>query len=156
MEGTYGVTAGITSAGASGHVSNSASVIFRVEPRGGERILTRAVVADVMRALVKALEPDWALAASDELWRQLSLEAKADTFVGWMTWVPRAHGAVLQLPDPAREEEVEDRGILVVLTPERLRSDDPEHLALARRVQRSLEARGLLRWFMGPGLTRSY
>jgi immunity protein 52 of polymorphic toxin system len=42
-------------------------------------------------------------------------------------------------------EEVEDKGSLIILTPELLRSDNPEHLALARRVQRSLEARGLLR-----------
>jgi Immunity protein 52 len=91
------------------------------------------------------------LATSDELWRQLSLEAKTDTFVGWMTWVPRAHGAVRQLPDPAQVEEVDDKGSLVILTPELLRSDNPEHLALARRVQQSLKARGLLRQLREPG-----
>ncbi|PTL74934.1 Imm52 family immunity protein [Vitiosangium sp. GDMCC 1.1324] len=100
-------------------------------------MLTRAVVVRVMRALVTAWETDWTMATSDELWRQLSLEAKTDTFVGWMTWVPRADGAVRHLPDPAR---VEDKGSIVVLTPEPLRSNDREHLALARQVQRSLEA----------------
>jgi hypothetical protein len=112
---------------------------------GGERLLTRAVVAGVMRALAKAWELDWALATSEELWRQLSLGAKTDTFVGWMTWVPRANGAVRQLPDPVRVEEVDDKGSLIILTPELLRSDNQEHLVLARRVQWSLKARGLLR-----------
>ncbi|WNG27447.1 hypothetical protein F0U62_28080 [Cystobacter fuscus] len=108
----------------------------------------------MMRALATAWEPDWALATSVELWRQLSLGAKTDTFVGWMTWVPRAHGAVRQLPEPVRVEEVEDKGSLIVLTPELLRSDDPEHLVLARRVQRSLEARGLLRRLTGGDSTQ--
>lgn len=145
VEGTHGVTVGVTSAGTALHVSGGANVVFPLEPLGGERLLTRAVVASVMRALAKAWEPDWALATSDELWRQLSLGAKTDTFVGWMTWVPRAYGVVRQVPDPARVEEVDDKGSLVILTPELLRSDSPEHLALARRVQQSLEARGLLR-----------
>ncbi len=102
VEGTHGVTVGVTSAGTSTHVSSSALVMFPREPLGGERLLTRAVVAGVMRAMAKAWEPDWAVATSDELWRQLSLAAKTDTFVGWMTRVPQAHGTVRQLPDPVR------------------------------------------------------
>ncbi len=54
VEGTHGATTGITAAGVSRHVSNCASVVFPLEPVGGERMLTRAVVAGVMRALVKA------------------------------------------------------------------------------------------------------
>lgn len=149
MEGTHGVSASVTYAGTATHVSSSASMVFPLEPLGGERLLTREVVAGVMRALAKAWEPDWALATSVELWRQLSLGAKTDTFVGWMTWVPRAHGAVRHLPDPVRAEEVEDKGSIITLTPELLRSDDSEHLVLARRVQRSLEACGLLRQLTG-------
>ena len=41
-----------------------------------------------------------------------------------------------------RVEEVEDKGSIVVLTPEPLRSDDREHLALARRVQRKAQDLG--------------
>ncbi|AKJ07539.1 Hypothetical protein AA314_09165 [Archangium gephyra] len=62
VEGTHGVSASVTSAGTATHVSSSASVVFPLEPLGSERLLTRAVVARVMRALAKAWEPDWALA----------------------------------------------------------------------------------------------
>ncbi|HEX5752645.1 MAG TPA: Imm52 family immunity protein [Archangium sp.] len=50
--------------------------------------------------------------------------------------------------EPVRVEEVEDKGSIIVLTPELLRSNSPDHLVLARRVRQSLEARGLLRWLL--------
>jgi hypothetical protein len=44
-----------------------------------------------------------------------------------------------------RAEPVGDKGTLVILTPERLSPSNPEHVALAWRVQKLLEERGLLR-----------
>ena len=40
---------------------------------------------------------------------------------------------------------MEDRGTLIILTPERLSASNPEHLALGRRVQQALHEKALLR-----------
>ncbi|AEI62440.1 hypothetical protein LILAB_02575 [Corallococcus macrosporus] len=40
---------------------------------------------------------------------------------------------------------MEDKGTLIVLTPERLTADNPEHVALAERVRELLDRAGLLK-----------
>ena len=57
-------------------------------------------------------------------------------------------GRVSPLPAPARMERVEDKGTLLVLTPERFTANNPEHVALAERVRVLLDRAGLL----GPPL----
>jgi len=126
-------------------VPNSLRLYFPTEALGSERMLTASVVACVMRALAVAWEPDWALVTADELWEQLSRHGEADTFVGWMTYISRRWGTVPSLPEPVRVEPVEEKGSLIILTPERLTITNPEHVALGHRVQRVLEARGVLR-----------
>ncbi|NRD54523.1 Imm52 family immunity protein, partial [Corallococcus exiguus] len=49
------------------------------------------------------------------------------------------------LPAPVRIEPVEDRGSLIILTPERFTVANPEHVALARRVRELLAQAGLMR-----------
>jgi hypothetical protein len=44
-----------------------------------------------------------------------------------------------------RIERVEDKGTLIILTPERFTAANPEHVALARRVRELLSRAGLLR-----------
>ncbi len=108
-------------------------------------MLTATVAACVMRALANAWEPDWAVVTGDGLWEELSRHGEADTFVGWMTYISRGWGKVLPLTEPVRVEPVEDKGSLIILTPERLTITNAEHVALGHRVQRALEERGLLR-----------
>jgi hypothetical protein len=104
------------------------------------------VLTGVMRAMVRAWEPDWAVAASDDFRDALSQTGRAGTFVGWLTYFSRQWGEVpAALPEPVRVEPVEDKGSLVVLGPEPLGVAHAEHLALGRRVQQSFEERGLLR-----------
>jgi len=67
-----------------------------------------------------------------------------------MTYFSRERGEVPALPAPVRLELVGDKGTLVILTPERLTPSNPEHVALARRVQNLLEERGLLRLVVQP------
>ena len=45
---------------------------------------------------------------------------------------------------PVRIEPVEDRGTLIILTPERFTVANPEHVALARRVRERLTRAGLM------------
>jgi hypothetical protein len=113
-------------------------------------MLTPSVAACVMRALAVAWEPDWALVTGDGLWEQLSRHGEADTFVGWMTYISRDWGEVLPLVEPVLVESVEDKGSLIILTPERLTLSNPEHVALGHRVQRMLEERGLLKRLVEP------
>ncbi len=98
-----------------------------------------------MRALAVAWKPDWAIATADGLWEQLSNRGRLGTFVGWMTYLSRQRGEVPALPEPVRVEPVNDKGSLIILTPERLTPSNPEHVALAHRIQQVLGERGLLK-----------
>jgi hypothetical protein len=125
---------------------NLVLLYFPSEGPGLARLLTLPVLTGVMRALVLAWEPDWAVAASDDFREYLSQTRRPGTFVGWLTYFSHQRGEVpAALPEPVRVEPVEDKGSLVVLGPEPLSVANPEHLALGRRVQQSFEERGLLR-----------
>jgi hypothetical protein len=75
----------------------------------------------------------------------VSEDAEPGTFVGWVMYFSRARGPVPPLPHPVRVEPVEDKGPLILLTPERFSSSNPEHIALAARVLELLDVAGLLR-----------
>ena len=76
---------------------------------------------------------------------KLTPTGRAGTFVGWIMYFPRSRGTVPPLPAPVRIEPVEDKGTLIVLTPERLTPANPEHIELAQRVHVLLDRAGLLR-----------
>ena len=117
---------------------------FPNEALGSERMITEPVMAGVMRAMALAWDPDWAIATANGLWDQFFYPAGLGSFVGWMTYVSRRRGEIPPLPEPVRVERVEDKGSLIILTPERLTPSNPEHVNLARRIQGLLEERGLL------------
>ncbi|WP_257453628.1 immunity 52 family protein [Archangium lipolyticum] len=129
---------------------NRVRLFFPSEPLGSERMIRAPVLAGVMRAMALAWEPEWALATADGLWDQLSGGSRIGCFLGWMTYFSHARGQVPALPAPVRVEPVEDKGTLVILTPERLTPSNPEHVALARRVQELLAETGLFRPVVQP------
>lgn len=104
-----------------------------------DRVLSVPVLAGVVRSMVQAWEPDWAVATSSKHRDLLSEKGKAGMFAGWVTYLSRQRGVVPPLPAPVRIERVEDKGTLVILTPDRLTADNPEHLALGRRVGELVE-----------------
>lgn len=114
------------------------------QPPHANRVLTRPILEEVLRALVLAWEPDWAAVFSEDLREALSSTGKWGTFVGWATYVSRRRGEVPALPEPVRVTPVDGLGTLILLTPERFSALDPEHLAQARHVQRVLDENGLL------------
>jgi hypothetical protein len=69
----------------------------------------------------------------------------AGTSVGWMMYFSRLRGTMPPLPAPVRIEPVEDKGTLVILTPERFTASNSEHVALAARVHELLDSAGMLR-----------
>jgi hypothetical protein len=114
------------------------------EPTSG-RVLTAPMLVEVMLSLVLAWEPDWAVVTSDELRDMVAPGGEPDTFVGWVTYLSHRRGEVPLLPEPVRVEQVDRKGTLILLSPERLSATNPEHEALARRVQDILLASGLLK-----------
>lgn len=70
---------------------------------------------------------------------------RANVQIGWVTYLAHRLGVVPPLPAPVRIEPVEDKGTLIVLTPERFTASNPEHVALAERVRELLDRAGLLK-----------
>jgi hypothetical protein len=113
---------------------------------GAERIFSASALTNIVKSMVRAWEPDWAVARSrthadldkEETWR-------THLWPGWVTYIARHRGTVPPLPAPVRIEHVEDQGTLILLTPERFTVDNPEHVALAHRVRELLDRAGLLR-----------
>ncbi len=125
-------------------VSNSCVLSLPSEGQNAERVLTAPVLTGVVRSMALAWEPDWAVAMSRTQREMDDKDGKADVWLGWVTYLARQRGTVPPLPAPVRIEPVEDRGTLLVLTPERFTVANPEHGALARRVRELLSRAGLM------------
>nr|WP_224372955.1 immunity 52 family protein [Hyalangium versicolor] len=108
-------------------------------------MLTAPVMAEVLCAMALAWDPEWGVATSYEHQELITKGASPDTFVGWVMYFSRLRGTVPPLPVPVRIEPVEDKGTLVILTPERFTASTPEHVELATRVHELLDRAGLLR-----------
>jgi hypothetical protein len=108
-----------------------------------ERVLTASVLTGAVRSMALAYEPDWAVAMSHA--HRDMIDKASNVWLGWITYLSRRLGVVPPLPAPVRMERVEDKGTLIVLTPERFTAANPEHVALARRVHELLVKAGLIR-----------
>jgi hypothetical protein len=112
------------------------------EPR--DQVLRAPMLANILRAMVRAWEPERCIATSSAH-RELATErAIVGTFVGWLMYFPRQLGPVPPLPPPVQVEPIEDKGSLLILTPERFTASNPEHVALAAHVRDELSKAGLL------------
>jgi Immunity protein 52 len=125
-------------------VSNSCVMPLPKRGPNADRILSAPTLASVVRGMTLAWEPDWAVATSSAYRDILSEKGRAGTFVGWVTYLSGRRGTVPPLPAPVRIEPVEDKGSLILLTPERLTASNPEHVELGSRVRELLAGAGLL------------
>lgn len=126
-------------------LSNRCVVDLPTRGPNADRVLSVPVLTRLLRSMVLAWEPDSALATSTMHRDAVTPEDDAEAFVGWIMYFPRSRGAVPPLPSPVRVEPVEDKGTLIVLTPERLTAENPEHVELGQRVHELLNRAGLLR-----------
>ncbi|MFP2907417.1 immunity 52 family protein [Pyxidicoccus sp. 3LFB2] len=110
-----------------------------------ERVADSTVMRRTLHAMVLTWEPDWGVATSDLHRAEVLKATEPGTFVGWVMYFSRSRGTVPPLPTPVRIEPVEDKGTLIILTPERFTASNPEHVALAAQVQELLARAGLLR-----------
>jgi hypothetical protein len=135
--------------GYSGVVPNNC--VFNLPTRGpnAERVLSAPVLTGLLRSTAMAWEPDWGVAMSITHRELIDKDGRMPVWVGWVTYLSRQRGQVPPLPEPVRVEPVEDKGTLIVLTPERFTAANPEHVALAGRVRELLDQAGLL----GPART---
>jgi hypothetical protein len=140
-------TAGVHGACGSADPRLPSNCVLKPHDEGpiGERVLTAPVMTEVLRAMALAWEPEWGVATSEAHRDSVTERPKPGTFVGWVMYFSRLRGTVPPLPAPVRIEPVEDKGTLVILTPERFTASNPEHVALAARVHDLLDRAGLLR-----------
>jgi hypothetical protein len=110
-----------------------------------EHVIRAPMLANILRAMIAAWEPERCLATSRAHRELVSERAAVGTFVGWVMYFPRQLGPVPSLPSPVQVEPVEDRGSLVILTPERFTASNPEHVALAAHVHEVLSHAGLMK-----------
>ncbi|HYO55341.1 immunity 52 family protein [Archangium sp.] len=123
---------------------NNCILYLPKEEPGTERVLTTSVLREVIRAMVLAWEPDDGGVFSDA-YQELRNEPVGPPRTGWLMYFSRRRGEVPPLPEPVRTEPVEDKGTLVILTPERFNGHDPAHVALADQVRGLLDRAGLLK-----------
>jgi hypothetical protein len=109
-----------------------------------DRLVTAAVLTHVVRAMVPAWEPDWAFATSYAYEDKYQEPASTPFALGWVTYLSHRFGRVPPLPAPVRIEPVDDKGTLIVLTPERFTITNADHVMLARRVRELLARAGLM------------
>ena len=135
----------VTCGGYSDAVNNFCT--FQLPGRGpnADRVVTAPVLSRLVRSMAIAWEPDCAVATSSAHRNLVSAIPKPGTFVAWIMYLSARRGTVPPLPAPVRIEPVEDRGVLIVLTPERFTASNPEHVALADRVWELLDRAGLLK-----------
>ena len=119
----------------------------RSEGELAERLLNPDALSRVLRAMVRVWEPDFGAATSSEfrdIYDDPNGRPPKGKQCGWLTYLSRRRGAVPPLPEPVRVESVEDKGTLIILTPERLTASNPAHVALGKKVQRILDKAGVL------------
>jgi hypothetical protein len=110
-----------------------------------EHVVRASMLTNILRAMIMAWEPERCFATSHAHRELVNVRAGVGTFVGWLMYFPRQLGSVPPLPPPVHVEPVEDRGSLVILTPERFTASNPEHVSLAARVHEVLSHAGLLK-----------
>ncbi|HZH78987.1 MAG TPA: Imm52 family immunity protein [Archangium sp.] len=124
--------------------SNNCLLYLPQEAPGTERALTVRVLTEVVHAMVVAWEPDYGGVYSDAYQRARE-EPVGQPYTGWLMYLSHRRGQVPPLPVPVRVEPVEDKGSLLILTPERFNGHEPRHVALADEVRASLDKAGVLK-----------
>ncbi|WP_240356401.1 immunity 52 family protein [Myxococcus eversor] len=136
----------VTCGGRSVRVSNFWLFDLPIQGANAGRVLTGDVLASLMRVTATSWEPDWGVAMSHSHRDMVEpRRVPKSPYVGWVTYLARHRGTVPPLPSPVRVESVEDKGTLIVLTPERFTVSNPEHVSLAEQVRELLDRAGLLK-----------
>ena len=107
------------------------------------RLLNASVLAEILTSVATTWDPDFAMASSNEMVRLIE-KRKREVRVGWLTYLSRRLGTLPPLPAPVRIEPVGTLGWLLILSPEPMRANHPEHVAFTARVRELLDRAGLI------------
>lgn len=108
-----------------------------------EEFLRAPFLAQVLTGMVSAWDPDYAVASSTEMVRQVQ-KHKGEVRVGWLTYLSCRLGTLVPLPAPVHIEPVGEQGWLLRLSAERMTASNPDHVAFTARVRELLERAGLI------------
>lgn len=128
------------------HVPNSCVLNLPSDGEPQERLLQASALEKILRTMIHAWDPDWGVVNSSTH-QLLTKSPKPVPYIGWMMYLSHRWAVPPALPSPVRVERIEDKGSLIILTPERFTSRNPEHVALASRVRDEFSQAGLLRRF---------
>ncbi|NVJ26495.1 MULTISPECIES: immunity 52 family protein [Myxococcus] len=135
----------VTCGGYSPRVGNACVLDLPSRGPNADRVLTTDVLRRLVRGLALAWAPDFAVAISSAHLQLLRGNDPAEIWPGWVLYLARHPGSVPPLPAPVRIEPVEDKGTLIILSPERFTVSSPAHVALAETVRERLDRAGLLK-----------
>jgi hypothetical protein len=126
------------------HVPNSCLLNLPSSGAPMDRLVQGPMLENIIRAMLLAVEADWGVVNSSS---HLLLEQSPSPGprTGWMMYLSHQWGTLPALPVPVRVEPIEDKGTLLILTPDRFTASNPEHVALAARVREALSQAGLLK-----------
>ncbi|HEX8819487.1 MAG TPA: Imm52 family immunity protein [Archangium sp.] len=113
------------------------------EGPAAERILSTPVLTEVLTSVATAWDPDFAIVSSTEM-VDLVQKRKREVRVGWLTYLSHRLGKLPPLPAPVRITPVGTLGWLLVLSPERMTANNPEHVSFTTRVRELLDRAGLI------------
>nr|WP_244224530.1 immunity 52 family protein [Corallococcus sicarius] len=135
----------VTCGGSTNVVCNRCVLNLPNRGPNAERVLTSSVVSRLVRSMAIAWDPDSAVGMSSSHLQMVDKGVPFAVLPGWVTYLARHRGTVPPLPAPVHIELVEDKGTLIILTPERFTVGNPEHVALAERVRDLLDRAGVLK-----------
>jgi hypothetical protein len=111
-----------------------------------EKLLNYNKVLCVMKTLIEAWNPDWAVFQSTSF-REVIREKPnipGRALVGWMVYFASHLGKV---PDDLRvysRMELNQKGTLLILSPDPISSERPDHIEAAKKLITSLQSAGLI------------
>ncbi|MCE9673100.1 immunity 52 family protein [Myxococcus stipitatus] len=135
----------LTCGGSSPRVSNVCLLELPSRGPNADRVLAAPLLRGVVKSMAAAWEPDFVVAMSSAHLQMLRDNEPSEIWPGWVIYIAQQRGSVPPLPEPVRVEDVEGKGTLIVLTPERFTASNPEHVTLAERVRELLDRAGLLK-----------
>lgn len=115
-------------------------------PQVLSRILRIEPALALIRAMISAWDPDWAVYQSSDFLKQFTSDAAipGKALVGWMTYFASRVGEMPSLAGLAAAVQRESGGSIMISTEEPLDSARPEHLATADSIVRALQRCGLI------------
>ncbi|MBL8604289.1 MAG: immunity 52 family protein [Myxococcales bacterium] len=121
-------------------------VVVRVLRPWGDDETIRATLDLALRVGIRAFEPVWAHAGSDDSpHAAMPIFDDGSPIVGWWTYLSRQFPAVAPLAAPAQAFAVGEHGTLIVAHPALYAPGDAEHEAAIEAVGDALDAQGLLK-----------